>query len=109
MTRQVLCRHSQAAGQGRRMQTANPEESDFPCNKSLVCFRPDLQKSRHNSRGCKRDRSPTFQAFSADLAHEPGQPIYFFTGLGPKSESRAIWLMTSVLREAEERIRLVSA
>src|SRR5205823_12243277 len=51
----------------------------------------------------------TFQAFSADLAHEPGEPIHFFTGLSPKSESRAIGLMTPVLREAEKRIRLVSA
>ena len=51
----------------------------------------------------------TLQALSADLAHEPGEPIHFFTGLSPKSESRAIGPMTSVLREGEERIRLVSA
>jgi hypothetical protein len=50
-----------------------------------------------------------FQASPADLAHELGEPIYFFTGLSPKSESRSVGLMVSILREAEKRFRLVSA
>jgi hypothetical protein len=50
-----------------------------------------------------------FQASPADLAHEPGEPIHFFTGLSPKSESRSVGLMASILREAEKRFRLVSA
>jgi hypothetical protein len=50
-----------------------------------------------------------FQIPPADLAHEPGELINFFTGLSPKSDSRAVGLMMSILREAEERFRLVSA
>ena len=50
-----------------------------------------------------------FQASPADLAHEPGETIHFFTGLSPKSESRSVGLMASILGEAEKRFRLVSA
>ena len=50
-----------------------------------------------------------FQILPADLAHKPGESINFFTSLSPKSDSRAIGLMTSILREAEERFRFVSA
>jgi hypothetical protein len=50
-----------------------------------------------------------FQTSSADFAHEPGEPINFFTGLSPKSDSCAVGLMTSILREAEKRFRLVFA
>ena len=50
-----------------------------------------------------------FEASPADVAHEPGEPIHFFTGLGPKRESRSVGLMASILREAEKRFRLVSA
>jgi hypothetical protein len=50
-----------------------------------------------------------FQASPADLAHEPGEPIHFVTGLSPKSESRSVGLMASILREAEKRFWLVSA
>jgi hypothetical protein len=49
-----------------------------------------------------------FQASPADLAYEPGEPIHFFTGLSPKSESRSVGLMASILREAEKCFRLVS-
>jgi hypothetical protein len=45
----------------------------------------------------------------ADFAHEPDEPINFFAGLSPKSDSRAVGLMTSTLRETEERFRFVSA
>jgi hypothetical protein len=50
-----------------------------------------------------------FQASPADLAHEPGEAIHFFTGLSPKRDSRSVGLMASILREAEKRFRLVSA
>ena len=50
-----------------------------------------------------------FEASPADLAHEPGEPIHFFTGLSPKRESRSVGLMASILREAEKRFWLVSA
>jgi hypothetical protein len=50
-----------------------------------------------------------FQVLPADLADEPGEPINFFAGLSPKRDSRVVRLMTSILREAEERFRLVSA
>src|SRR5205823_9733368 len=50
-----------------------------------------------------------FEASPADLAHEPGETIHFFTGLSPKRESRSVRLMASILREAEKRFRLVSA
>jgi hypothetical protein len=50
-----------------------------------------------------------FQVLPADLAHEPGEPINFFAGLSPKCDSRVVRLMTSISREAEERLRLVSA
>jgi hypothetical protein len=50
-----------------------------------------------------------FEASAADPAHEPGEPIHFFTGLSPKSESRSVGLMASILREAEKRFRFVSA
>jgi hypothetical protein len=50
----------------------------------------------------------TFQIPPALLSHEPGESINFFPGLSPKSDSRAIGLMTSILRETEERFRLVS-
>jgi len=50
-----------------------------------------------------------FEASPADLAHEPGETIHFFTGLSPKRESRSVGLMASILREAEKRFRLVSA
>src|SRR4029450_444108 len=49
-----------------------------------------------------------FQILPADLAHEPGEPINFFTGISPKSDSSAVGLMTSILVEGEERFRLVS-
>src|SRR6184192_254006 len=44
-----------------------------------------------------------FEASPADLAHEPGETIHFFTGLSPKRESRSVGLMASILREAEKR------
>ena len=50
-----------------------------------------------------------FHPSPADLAHESGEPIYFFTGLSPKSESRSVGLMVSILCEAEKCFRLVSA
>ena len=50
-----------------------------------------------------------FQASPADLAHEPGEPIHFFTSLSPKSESRSVGLMASILCEGEKCFRLVSA
>ena len=50
-----------------------------------------------------------FQASPADLAHESGEPIHFFTGLSPKSESRSVGLMASILCEGEKCFRLVSA
>jgi hypothetical protein len=45
----------------------------------------------------------------ADLAHESGEPIHFFAGLSPKSESRSVGLMASILRKAEKRFQFVSA
>ena len=50
-----------------------------------------------------------FQVFSADFAHEPGEPINFFTGFSPKSDSRTVGLMTSILRKTKKRLRLVFA
>jgi hypothetical protein len=49
------------------------------------------------------------QTSSADFAHEPGEPINFFTGLSPKSDPRAVGPMPSILREAEKRFRLLFA
>src|SRR5881275_2962407 len=49
-----------------------------------------------------------FQASPEDLAHEPGEPIHFFTSLSPKSESRSVGLMASILCEGEKCFRLVT-
>src|SRR5258707_9380492 len=91
------------------MHAANPELSCFPRKFLHFVSIRIFKKIGIIASGVGATNLRPFQAFSADLAHEPGEPIHFFTGLSPKSESRAIRLMTSVLREAEERIRLVCA
>jgi hypothetical protein len=50
-----------------------------------------------------------FQVFSANFSDEPCEPINLCTGLSPKSDSRSVGLMTSVLGEPEERFRIVAA
>jgi hypothetical protein len=51
----------------------------------------------------------TFQIFPADFADQPGEPINFSAALSPKSDSRPVGSMASILAESEERFRFVSA
>src|SRR6266404_6481170 len=50
-----------------------------------------------------------FQIPSADLAHELGDLVDFFTRVRPKSDSRAVGLMMSIFRETKKFRRLVAA
>jgi len=50
-----------------------------------------------------------FQIFPADLADKLCEPVDFLAAISPKSDSRAVGLMASVLCETEERLRLVAA
>src|SRR3979411_2620026 len=50
-----------------------------------------------------------FQISSADLAHELGDLVDFFTRVRPKSDSRAVGLMMSIFRETKKVRRLVAA
>ena len=50
-----------------------------------------------------------FEIFAADFAYQFRDLIHLVSRLSPKSDSRAVGLMTSILREAEKRFRLVFA
>src|SRR5215469_1873027 len=50
-----------------------------------------------------------FQIFSADFAHQSGDPIDFCAALSPESDSSGVASMPSILGESEECFRSISA
>src|ERR1700737_4021102 len=68
-----------------------------------------LKKKRVVSRAVVCTNFRTFQLSSADLAHELGDLVDFFTRVRPKSDSRAVGLMMSIFRETKKVRRLVAA